>query len=242
MSPARAKPSAPRKIGAENDNRPGEALTANDDRRKAADPYALTRDQLKRLNKAERKLRSPDPTIKASGVSDIAKIQAERERRAEVARLDAERAEAVALAKGRGEVIDCPPSKPGQSAKPMRRVSGLDWLWSKGRLEGPQMKAGLRYGDDWRVGDVVSVKSCLGEGGGGDGMGAQERRYEAQRRLDRARKALGHPALIALCDQVCGEGRRLRSIARGNDAEAGRLEAVFKIGLDLLAAHYGSVR
>lgn len=123
----------------------------------------------------------------------------------------------------------------------VRRLSGLDWLWNKQRIEPHQMQAALKYGDDYRQANDQRVRSCMAEAMGGDLMYAQEKRMEAGYRLRKAQaEALnGHPSMLNLCNRVAGEGERLTVIAAGNDAEAKKLEAVFCVSLDLLAAHYG---
>jgi hypothetical protein len=57
----------------------------------------------------------------------------------------------------------------------------------------------------------------------------------ARRRLaDFRRRLCGHPDLVAACDVICGEEKTPREAA-GGDRDAGRLEAVLKVALDLLA-------
>ena len=48
------------------------------------------------------------------------------------------------------------------------------------------------------------------------------------------RKLHQHPTLLAACDLVCGQELTPREAAR-TDREAGRLEAVLEVALDLLA-------
>lgn len=132
---------------------------------------------------------------------------------------------------------------PGQrgNVDRVRRLSGLDWLWNKKRIEPHQMQAALKYGDDYRQARDQRVRSCIAESMGGDLMYAQEKRLEAGYRLRKAQEEalMGHPSMMNLCNRVAGEGERLTVIAAGNDAEAKKLEAVFCVSLDLLAAHYG---
>ena len=71
----------------------------------APDPEALTRDELRRLAKAERKLASPDRTQAASGARDIQDLQRRRTGRIEGQSLAARLAETSNLALARGEEV-----------------------------------------------------------------------------------------------------------------------------------------
>lgn len=164
-------------------------------------------------------------------------------------RRDRERAEAQAVERGveetaqleavRGHFIEREKSRRGEAAKPYRRKSGLDWLIHKDRITSAQYTAGMKYADDYRKSRDVSIKSCLGQSFGGDGLVQMEAREEAGKRLSAARRAmLGHAGMISLCDAICGEGGRVRDEAEGS-GEAAALEAVLKVALDLLAKHYG---
>jgi hypothetical protein len=77
-------------------------------RRSAAqspDPEALTREELRRLAKAERKLASPDRTQAASGVREIQDLERRHGERLEGQSLAARLAETSSLALSRGEVV-----------------------------------------------------------------------------------------------------------------------------------------
>lgn len=71
----------------------------------APDPEALTRDELRRLAKAERKLASPDRTQAASGDREIQDIERRRAERIEGQSLAARLAETSSLAVARGEQV-----------------------------------------------------------------------------------------------------------------------------------------
>jgi hypothetical protein len=64
------------------------------------------------------------------------------------------------------------------------------------------------------------------------GEGTATARRKA-RRIPRA--ALRQADLVAACDLICGEEMTPREAA-GGDRDAGRLEAVLKVALDILAA------
>lgn len=138
--------------------------------------------------------------------------------------------------------------RPGQGKRGhenrVRRLSGLDWLWQKERLQPYQMEAGLRYGDDYRKANDISVRSHLAEARGGDPDSAQHKRMEAFDRVKGAHSygLMGHQQMIDLCNSVAGEGTRLTVIAKGDDVLTRQLEAVFIVALDLLAIHYGMMK
>jgi hypothetical protein len=71
----------------------------------ASDPEALTREELRRLGKAERKLASPDRTQSAAGVRDIQDLERRHSERVEGQSLAARLAETSSLALSRGEEV-----------------------------------------------------------------------------------------------------------------------------------------
>ncbi len=185
-----------------------------------------------------------------SRVADARRLKQLREpaaekEQAEALEVDRGIRETMLLEQGRGHEFEAPVAQRGDAGrKPYRRKSGLDWLLFKGRLSAIQMQAALRYGDDWRSANDITVRSCLNDvRGGGDETTPQHIRLFAGNRLTRARieGLCAHKTLIALCDRVCGQGDRVRDIAQGDDEVTARYEAALCIGLDLLAAHYGMV-
>lgn len=153
--------------------------------------------------------------------------------------------EVMTLAMSRGEEITRFPVAPGEKEKPVRRLGGLDWLWFKGRIDSFQMGAGLKYGDLYRLANDVSLRSSANMVvSGGDGVATLERRADSLKDLERARSRglNGHTELIALCDSVAGEGRRVRELANNREPDSQRIEARLVVALDLLAIHYGMVK
>lgn len=201
--------------------------------------------QLTRLRRAEEKRDSGDRKTQANGVAEIARLMGERDTAIARVRREAHEVETLALAEGRGDVVEAPDSKPGEAAKPLIRRSGLDWLRRKGRISLDQHIAGLRYADDYRRATDVSLRSCLSSpDGGGDGLHGAEAREEAHGRLRAARIGAlhSHSRMIELCNQVCGEGRTIRQLSGDSEAEAQHCEASLVIALDLLGIHYGTAR
>ncbi|MFM1961049.1 MAG: hypothetical protein RL588_2566 [Pseudomonadota bacterium] len=130
---------------------------------------------------------------------------------------------------------------------PVRRMSGLESLQRRGRISRSQRAAGEAYGAVWRrsraegsLPSSLSAEAALGLGRGisapdpGRGLTAAEARLRARHHLAALRRRLkDHPALVAACDRICGQELTPREAA-GADREAGRLEAVLAIALDLL--------
>ena len=156
-------------------------------------------------------------------------------------------AETVRLSRARGAAIAEPPAKKNRvCVQPYRRQTGLDWLASKGRIDATAQAAGERYGAAYRRAKLdPSIPSTLDmKPGRGPGPKAPpdsilalgEGTATARRRLSEYRARLSRqPDLVAACDLVCGEEMTPREAA-GGDRDAGRLEAVLKVALDILAA------
>jgi len=126
---------------------------------------------------------------------------------------------------------------PGARA-PVRRLSGLESLQRRGRISRSQRAAGEAYGAVWRrsrseasLPSSLAAETSLGLGGArrapdpGRGLTAAEARLRARHHLAALRR---RP-----CDRICGQELTPREAA-GGDREAGRLEAVLAIALDLL--------
>lgn len=71
----------------------------------SSEPDRLTRDELRRLAKSERKLASPDPAVTAAGRREIVELERRRRTRHEDTALAAGLAETSALARARGEEV-----------------------------------------------------------------------------------------------------------------------------------------
>ena len=131
---------------------------------RASDPEGLSRDELRRLAKAERKLASPDRSHAAAGHRDIQAIEREHGERLEVRSLAERLAETSALALARGEEVraervrtdqpvldehrgrvirDGAPSYRRETVSRIRIVSrgGLQLAYERGDLDGGALKA-----------------------------------------------------------------------------------------------------
>jgi hypothetical protein len=153
--------------------------------------------------------------------------------------------ETVALSRARGSAIAQPPVAGRARAQPYRRQSGLDFLASKGRIDAAAKAVGERYGWAYRrVKLEKPIRSTLdvraGRGAPPTAPLAEivahgEGTEVARRKLAAFRARLSRQAdLVAACDLICGEEKTPREAA-GGDRDAGRLEAVLKVALDILA-------
>jgi hypothetical protein len=172
--------------------------------------------------------------------------QAERERaKAEALEVSTGVDETVALAEGRGEAFERPKQRPGERAKPVRRLNGLAYLVSRKVLSTELAQIGEAWGDLYRqaYGDPP-LRSCINDsiGGGGDPTGsalvAAQARVVAQRRL---RAMSGHieaeatPALWAALVAVAGIGMTPRQFA-GSEKAALVLQTQLVTVLELMRA------
>ena len=164
-------------------------------------------------------------------------------------------AETIALARARGAAITETQDPAGPARRqPYRRQSGLDWLAAKGRIAPRAKAAGERYGQAYRRAmRVAAIPSSLNPATLGPSpnrwsraetplaqtLAHAEATTQARARLAALRQRLWRqPDLVAACDAICGEEKTPRE-ATGGEREAGRLEAVLKVALDVLAGAEG---
>jgi hypothetical protein len=179
----------------------------------------------------------------------LVRLERQAKARAESAAVTEGVAETVALSRARGQAIAEPSVKRQRvCARPYRRQTGLEWLAAKGRIDAAAKAAGERYG--WvyrRVKSEKPIPSTLAERVRGEFVTPDlaevlahgEGTEQARRRLaELRRKLLRQPDLVAACDLICGEEKTPREAASG-DRDAGRLEAVLKVALDILAGAVG---
>lgn len=156
--------------------------------------------------------------------------------------------ETVALGQARGEEFDAPTARDGRQ-KPVRRLSGIDWLQRQGVLSEGMMRAARDYADTWeRAQGDDSIKSALAmservDGGPGAPSFAQSaKRLMASKRLAEMHRALG-PAngLLRAVEDVFGRGMTPRQASR-NGQEAAATQALAIAGLTLIASHMGHLK
>lgn len=172
-------------------------------------------------------------------------LERRAEARAEAVAVAAGVAESVALSSARGAGFETPAQRRGEREKPYRRQAGLEWLTRRGRLSATQRAAGERYGAAYRrakregaIPSSLDVKPGRSEAGGpplNAVLAHAERTASAAARLAAYRGRLSNQSgLVAACDLICGEELTPREAA-GGEREAGRLEAVLVVALDILS-------
>lgn len=155
--------------------------------------------------------------------------------------------ETVILARARGAAFEEPKRARGQRATPYRRQAGLDFLAGKARISPAQKLAGERYGACFRraavegsIPSTLDVKPRASAPGGRPlsvVLAHAEGTVQAQARLQLFRRQLCHqPDLVAACDLVCGQELTPREAA-DSERDAGKLEAVLAVALDILVRH-----
>ena len=151
-------------------------------------------------------------------------------------------AETVALDQARGAVFDRPSPRRGEGSRPLKRLDGLSWLASRGRLDGKQVQAGTRYGRLAQIIEGGDIGSCLGLfeiRGSLRGGSPTDAKIWARDQLAQARAAVGeHPGLVFALDQICALGRRPREVTTDQRASE-RLEDRLSLSLDLLVKAWG---
>ena len=237
MARAKHKPSQPRVVGAGNDNAP---KVAND-----FDPSAWTREQLKRLTKAERKVRSNDPTVRAAGLAEVQRIEGERVKRVHQARQAADIAETLEL-----EALRDPEAKHTVSQAPATKGrihlgnrDGLESLWVSGRITDAQRQAGRIYRTSFEVANQ-SVKSGLNFVNGGPGQPTTQtariaKAKQAVVRMERmvkdsTPKANEQGRRLLCLREIAGAGHTLNRVA-GEGSSHARHMLSLRAALDAIA-------
>jgi len=172
-------------------------------------------------------------------------LEAREKARADARAVAAGVAETVGLSRRRGAAFEKPMPGRGMRETPYRRQPGLEWLLKKGRITERQKAAGEAYGAVFRragsapqIGSTLEVQPGCGSAAG-PSLGLVLRqaagRLRAEEELAGLRDRLfGQSDLVTVCDLVCGQELTPRE-AGGGEREAGRVEAVLKVALDILA-------
>ena len=151
-------------------------------------------------------------------------------------------AETVGLEEARGVAFERPAPRRGDGARPIKRLDGLAWLGSRGRLTVKQVQAGTRYGKLVQLMEGGDIGSCLAlfeiRGSLRNGSSTDARVW-ARDQLAQARAAVGdHPGLVFALDQICALGKRPREVTTDQRASE-RLEDRLSLSLDLLVKAWG---
>ncbi|RUU45561.1 hypothetical protein EOC93_06585 [Mesorhizobium sp. M6A.T.Ce.TU.002.03.1.1] len=122
------------------------------------------------------------------------------------------------------------------------RVRNVDPLTGITSLSRQQREAGMRYREDFRVSAQDGVKpTALTErvDGGRIGGGVADRILSAGRAYADATRALSHWEVSGVVQKVCCHGETVKSLAEQNAEPRDVVAKLLKVGLDLLAVHYG---
>ncbi len=122
------------------------------------------------------------------------------------------------------------------------RVRNVDPLLGITSLTGQQREAGLRYRQDFQCSQQASVKPMRWTervDGGGQGGGIADSVLDAGRAHAAATRALGHWDIAAIVRKVCCAGGSVKGVAEQTGDGRDVVTKLLKVGLDLLAVHYG---
>ncbi|MER8441427.1 hypothetical protein NKH36_34145 [Mesorhizobium sp. M1312] len=122
------------------------------------------------------------------------------------------------------------------------RVRNVDPLTGITSLSRQQREAGIRYREDFRVSAQDGVKPmALTErvDGGRIGGGVADRILSAGRAYADATRALMHWEVSVAVQKVCCQGETVKSLAEQTGEPRDVVSKLLKVGLDLLAVHYG---
>jgi hypothetical protein len=164
------------------------------------------------------------------------------------AQVDSGVSETVALGENRGEMFDRQTKPTPGRQKPVRRLSGVDWLQRQGKLSERRQRAAVAYCEAYEGAmSVDGLRSCLGEHTPGNGnkpvayiIASAEARARSIHTLRGLHRAMMHQEdLIVACDLIVGQGKTPREAA-SNGSQAARLEALVLVALDLIAVSIGA--
>ena len=122
------------------------------------------------------------------------------------------------------------------------RVRNVDPLAGITSLSRQQREAGMRYREDFRISAQDGVKpTALTErvDGGRPGSGVSDRILSAGRAYADATRALAHWEVSGVVQKVCCQGETVKSLAEQTGEARGIVAKLLKVGLDMLAVHYG---
>ncbi|MFB9979987.1 DUF6456 domain-containing protein [Mesorhizobium kowhaii] len=122
------------------------------------------------------------------------------------------------------------------------RVRTIDPLLGITSLSRQQREAGLRYREDFRCSQQASVKPMRWTervDGGRHGGGIADSVLDTGRAHAAATRALCHWEVAAVVQKVCCAGGSIKSLAEQTGEGRDVVTKLLKVGLDLLAVHYG---
>ncbi|MER9328744.1 DUF6456 domain-containing protein [Mesorhizobium sp. M0488] len=122
------------------------------------------------------------------------------------------------------------------------RLRAIDALVGITSLSRQQREAGQRYRLDFQSSQQASVKPMRWSERIDDGRlggGVADNVLDAGRAHAAATKALGHWEVAAVVQKVCCADGSIKSLARETGEDRDVVTKLLKVGLDLLAVHYG---
>ena len=122
------------------------------------------------------------------------------------------------------------------------RVRNVDPLLGITSLSRQQREAGQRYREDFQCSQQASVKPMRWServDGGRHGGGIADSVLDSGRAHAAATRALGHWEVAVVVRQVCCVGGSIKSLAEQTGEGRDVVTKLLKVGLDLLAVHYG---
>jgi hypothetical protein len=122
------------------------------------------------------------------------------------------------------------------------RVRAIDALIGITSLSRQQREAGIRYREDFRTSAQDGVKPMTWServDGGRIGGGIADRILSAGRAYADATRALGHWEVSEVVQKICCTGESVKSLADRNGEPRDVVTKLLKVGLDMLAVHYG---
>jgi hypothetical protein len=122
------------------------------------------------------------------------------------------------------------------------RVRNVDPLVGMTSLSHQQREAGMRYREDFRASSQNGVKPMTWTervDGGRIGGGIADRILSAGRAHADATKALAHWEVSGVVQKVCCAGESVKSLAEQSGEPRDVVAKLLKVGLDILAVHYG---
>jgi hypothetical protein len=126
------------------------------------------------------------------------------------------------------------------------RVRNIDPLVGISSLSDQQRAAGIRYRTDYETASSEGMRTGTMmehvDGGKHGAGGLSVKVMNALASLRSAQKCAGHPKLVRVLDQVCGEQRSLRDLEKLSGVSREVLVDRLRIGLDNLVDVYSSRR
>ena len=122
------------------------------------------------------------------------------------------------------------------------RVRTVDPLVGITSLSRQQREAGQRYREDFQCSQQASAKPMRWAeriDGGRHGGGIADNVLDAGRAYASATRALGHWDVVAVVQKVCCAGESVKGVAEQTGEGRDVVTKLLKVGLDLLAVHYG---